>query len=346
MNRKPGWSGVGARKLLLRQSQGENEYAVLELLQEYLDGLDKTAGGKLVVYTAIRSFFHHNRVPLPEDRGYRIRSDKPSTVPKLALSHIVDLVKAADIRDRSIVLVKWQAMLDNTRLVYLGRNLAEQVVTQIRQGIHPVRLDLPGRKTNASRFYTFIGKDAVDALVDYFEKERGWPKPHEPIWFVKNHSGVKNPPLRNMAWSMIWMRLCRRIGLVPKQRGQHGIRYGYNPHEMRDIAKSLLHTNAKKDGFDMDCCDFWLGHTVDKLGYDKFMLDQEYVRKQYQIAERYLNILSAPLTRESAEERERMDRMEKELLELRGMLLERIKSEEILKKLGEPPTEEVKSATQ
>ena len=58
---------------------------------------------------------------------------------------------------------------------------------------------------------------------------------------------------------------------------------------MRDLAKSLLHTRAKGDGFDMDCAEFWLGHTVDPLGYDKFFNDFEYVKKQYLIAKKYLN---------------------------------------------------------
>jgi len=46
-------------------------------------------------------------------------------------------------------------------------------------------------------------------------------------------------------------------GIIPRKKGScTGVRYGYNAHEMRDLAKSLLHTRAKDDGFDMDCAEF------------------------------------------------------------------------------------------
>jgi hypothetical protein len=218
-----------------------------------------------------------------------------------------------------MILVKWLALLDNTRLEYVGVNLAEQIVMQFKQKIHPIRLDLPGRKTNENTFYTFIGKDAVDALVEYFEKERGWPRPGEPVWLSDEKKTVTRA-----AFKQTWMRLLRRIGLISKKRGNIGSRYGYNPHEMRDLAKSFLHTHAKKDGFDMDCAEFWLGHVVDPLGYDKFHLDQEYVRKQYLIAEKYLNIISTPPGAMSEKEQEKllglineMEQLKRDLLQIR-----------------------------
>jgi len=43
-----------------------------------------------------------------------------------------------------------------------------------------VRIDLPGRKINENdiegEYFTFIDRDAVDALVKYFEERRGWLK--------------------------------------------------------------------------------------------------------------------------------------------------------------------------
>jgi hypothetical protein len=114
----------------------------------------------------------------------------------------------------------------------------------------------------------------------------------------------------------MWLHQARRIGLIPKKEGKRGCKYGFNPHEMRDIAKSLLHTKAKADGFDMDCCEFWLGHTVDPLGYDKFYNDAEYVRKHYLIAEKYLNILSE---QPNIDEAHRQD-IEKRLMNLQMQL--------------------------
>lgn len=68
----------------------------------------------------------------------------------------------------------------------------------------------------------------------------------------------------------------------------------------------------------MDCCEFWLGHTVDPLGYDKFYNDQEYVRKQYLIAEKYLNILSTTLAAEEVKRQEQeLKKMQERLTKLR-----------------------------
>lgn len=161
---------------------------------------------------------------------------------------------------------------------------------------HPVRIEVPGRKENENdaegRFHTYIGKDAVDALVKYFEEERDWPRRGQPIWIQSNKT-----PLSKPSFETTWRRLFRRVGKIPKRLGPLGSRYGYNPHEMRDVATSLLHTHAKADGFDMDCMKVWCGQVgeIDPLKYDKFYKDSNYTRKQYLIAERYLNILSNPI---------------------------------------------------
>ncbi|MCJ7506336.1 hypothetical protein MUP05_07720 [Candidatus Bathyarchaeota archaeon] len=296
---RPEWLGVDPRGLLLRQAAANDSYALLELLQKYVDSReDLCANSKAFMYNAVRSFFLHNRLPLPSDRSYRIRASKTPVVSRLTLENVVDMARNASLRDRSIILVKWQSLLDNTRTMWIGEHGAEQIVKQIQGKIHPVRLDLPGRKMglNTRPFSTFIGKDAVDALVEYFEKECGWPKPGEPVWPKKIlNAGGNGKALTYMGFDRMWIRQLRRIGLIPKQPGRSATtRYGYNPHEMRDIAKSLLHTKALTDGFDLSCCEFWLGHIVDPLGYDKFFNDQEYVKKQYLIAEKYLNIISRP----------------------------------------------------
>lgn len=312
---RPSWVGVDGRTLLLRQLDAKDPYEILDLLQEYVQGLEDTANYKKGVYTAVRSFFTHNRCALPQDRGFKVRASKAPVVPKLTVENVCDMVKAANLRDRSVILVKWMSMQDIERTVQIGRDCAEQIVSQMRKGIHPVRIDIPGRKNNNDPYYTFIGKDAVDALVEYFEKERGWPKPREPIWLAKGKVA-----LSNYAFSWLWLQLARRVGLVPKRKGKRGVRYGYGTHDTRDVAKSLLHTHALKDGFDMDVSKFMMGHGSDEHNYDKFYNDQEYVRNQYLIAEPYLNILSGTPTGLSGEEVEKMRRIETEMAELKKTL--------------------------
>jgi hypothetical protein len=72
----------------------------------------------------------------------------------------------------------------------------------------------------------------------------------------------------------------------------------------------------------MDFADFMLGHIIDEDGYDKFFNDQEYVRKQYLIAEPYLNILSRSIIDEEQRRREQeeVDRIRNRLEEVEKLL--------------------------
>lgn len=298
--------------LLTWQRAHIGAFDLLDVVERFVSEGDYCLRTKKTQYTAIRSFFMHNRCALMDDPGFKVRSDKRSSPSLLCYENVVEIARAANLRDQSIVLVKWQALQDNVRTVYIGTECAEQIVTQIRRGIHPVRIDIPDRKQNEQNYFTFIGKDAVDALTEYFEKERGWPKPGDPIWLTNRGKKI------NTTWFQEnWMRLVERAGLLRKKR-ETARRYGFNPHEMRDVAKSLLHTHALKDGFDLYCSEFWLGHEIDKNRYDKFYNDFEYVRSQYLIAEKYLNIISRPGVSDEQrhQEQEAVARMRKELDEV------------------------------
>jgi hypothetical protein len=63
---------------------------------------------------------------------------------------------------------------------------SEQVLRQLNTNENPIRIDLPGPKSNKNdsegEFYTYIGADAIAGLKEYFDKMRGWPKPGEPLW--------------------------------------------------------------------------------------------------------------------------------------------------------------------
>lgn len=317
LNQQAGWENVAPRDLLVRQLQAEDSYMVLDMAQAYLQSLVARKNTKRKAYSVIRSFFAHNRCALPEDPSFRVKGDRPPVAGCLTVPDLVEAVHAATLRFRSIILVKWQSFLDTSRLIYANQHCAEQIVSQMQTDIHPVRLELPGRKSKENdtdgRFYTYIGKDAVDALTKYFEEERGWPRKGEPLW--TQHNGQ---PLSASNFSQTWLRIFRRTGKIPRHPGMRGTRYGYNPHELRDTATSLLHVAAKGKGFDMDCVKLWCGQVgqVDPLKYDKFYKDANYVRAQYEIAEPYLNIISNP----AALQPEKLNEMAKENEELRDRL--------------------------
>ena len=66
--------------------------------------------------------------------------------------------------------------------------------------------------------------------------------------------------------------------------------------DLANLAKTLLHLEAKKDGLDLECVDYWMGYVTDPNRYDKFYRDKNYTLEQYRIAEKYLNIISGSYT--------------------------------------------------
>lgn len=293
--KQPSWENATPRDMLVRQLDSEDSYVVLDLVQRYVNQLVLRKSSKRKAYSVIRSYFAHNRCALPPDPSFRIRGDRPPVQAKLSRTDIYEVILSANLRYRSMILCKWQGFLDNERLIQVSNTCSEQIVSQLKSGKHPIRIDLPGRKSNENdaegTFFTFNGADSITCLRSYFENERGWPKPGEPIWLNENRK-----PVTKSGFEATWMRLLRHAGKIPKAKGPPGSRYGYNLHEMRDEATTLLHTQAKNQGFDMDCAKFWCGQVgeIDPLKYDKFYRDVEYVRQQYLLAEPYLNIVSNP----------------------------------------------------
>jgi hypothetical protein len=228
-------------------------------------------------------------------------------------------------------MFKLQSFLHNARVIYANEHCSDQIVRQMQEERFPVRIDIPGRKENendtSGRYYTYIGKDAIDALTYYFEEERGWPKKGEPIWIQSNHK-----PLQKATMEALWLRITRRIGKVPRRKGLLGSRYGFNLHEFRDAAMTYLYVHAKPRGLEMDSVKFWSGRVgeIDPHRYLKFYQDAAFVEKQYMIAEPCLNIVSGT----SAErEMEKMNRENEELRQQIGTLTKRIDTwENILEK--------------
>ena len=84
-------------------------------------------------------------------------------------------------------------------------------------------------------------------------------------------------------------------------------RYHIHAHEFRDLFKSL----CTLSGVSPIASEFFLGHTIDKLGYDKSSrYDEDWFRREYMKVEPYLNLISNP----HGDLNRRMDRLKSEIL--------------------------------
>jgi hypothetical protein len=67
-----------------------------------------------------------------------------------------------------------------------------------------------------------------------------------------------------------------------------GVRYGFNIHEFRDVARSLW----SESGANTNVAEFCMGHTVDPLGYDKiYTLSRDFAVKEFLKAQPYLSLI-------------------------------------------------------
>jgi hypothetical protein len=324
LNAKPEFKGITPSGLVARQRSAgpDREYEILDALQEYIRAKGGTYKSLVSTYSTIRSFFKRNRAPLPAD-DFRIRPTKDPNQGRLTVEAIRTLVLNAPLPIKPFYLTLWQGLMDQERFLIFNLKCGPALAEHLRSkgSGEPFLVEFPGRKKTVGRgiFYTFIGRDALAAWKEYFERIRGWPGPGEAALL-----DAKGRPYEKKALQVRHMRLLERLRFVRRSGpGERGTRYGYNLHEFRDVARTLLHLRGKLDGLDMDCVEFWMGHETDPNKYDKFYLDREYVLGQYRKAEKHLNILSGPAAGESAEELVRAIMGRRELLIELGKAIQR-----------------------
>jgi hypothetical protein len=321
LNQREGWAGVGPKELLIRGLQAEDQYLIPDLIQEYLDTHSDLRHNTLdTTVMVMLQFFKRNHCPLPPEvkrSWFSIHSATPPVPNRLTVEVIRNVIGRCSPRWRSLYLVKYQSLLDTTRLYWVSQHSADQITRQLNEGRDIIRVDIPcGRKTKAGdmrgSYFTYFGRDAASALTQYFNEERGWPKAGEPIWTYNQNDFEKNnwlhckdrkvgDALSINSMSSKWGRLTRKSHYMPWKRDSTvGIaaRYGYSLHDFRDLAVTELHIHAKSQGLDMDCVKFWCGHIGQLCLYrsrllsDRLYRNQEYMEKQYKIAEPHLNIIT------------------------------------------------------
>jgi hypothetical protein len=283
--------GKDPETVILWARETPDKFQVLDEIQDFIRKMEgRRYKTKESGYAALRSYFLHNRIMLPQDRSFRIRADLPPVERKLTIENLRELIGLSTQPFRSMILTKWMGLLDNEMLIYVSNNRSAELVNAIRENQHVLKLELPGRKRskNVRNFYTFIGQDALTSLKEYFERERGYPEPGDPIWVYRQTKKLVN----KVGFVHAWLRLLRRAHLIPREIGGRTSRYGYNAHNTRDLAISLLNTVP---GLNPKCIEFWAGHDIDPLGYNQFYsVKPDYVQQQYLLAEPYLNLLTQP----------------------------------------------------
>lgn len=281
--------------------------SVLILVEKFIENFKGRRSTKLLLLSNIRSFFEFYRRGLPPTRRTwlkSLKSDTPKVEGAISPDELQTIVRSVsgDPRKLSMFLAQLQSfsgprelrIIDNTMGVYIGE--------QIKNGANLIDLYFSqGRKHSENAWHSYIGRDACEALRRWFGI-RGYPTKESPYIWPSLKPQTKGEGLTESGARQTFDRIVSRLGMRPKiGSGKRTDRYGKSIKELRDLALSLSQQavgveNELSERFQESSAEYFAGHTIDELGYRKMQkLDPEYRKRQYQIVEPYLNVISNPL---------------------------------------------------
>ena len=271
-----------------------SRYKILDdIVKPYIRGQAWRYHTKRRMYATIKGFFLYSRNELPRDKTFNIRGDKATIVGDLSVDEIKNMVLASKPRYQAIFLCMFQSGMGQDEFTWWNENGWDELKAQLDEGEVPIRITLPGRKKNKFEkpYYSYLGKDAVEALRRYVKIRPNKNKDGKVLTSIFLSRFTES--ISKNSIYQYWLRNARKIGIYPpsvtKKEGGLRERTGKGPHEMRDTFRSLW----TKSGRSPVCAEFLMGHIGDKLGYDKASNDKDWTRREYLHASKFLNIMSS-----------------------------------------------------
>jgi site-specific recombinase XerD len=270
-----------------RKSRGTGEHKVL----------GKGVSDKMahLFVSAVRSFYStydlsvnmkgRQRLPRPKVENKRMIVGAEQV--KVLVDH------ARTPRDRAMILVNFQGGLDVSTLCSLR---FKDVAEGLAKNEYPLKLDLTRPKTGVP-FYTFIGKDAIDALKAYLAdlKQRGISLTHNDPLFLqeRGRDGIETANVQDML-----REVALKSGFIDK--ANNGNSYNpLGPHALRESFGSIMANSGVPDSV----VDFWLGHEVGALNEAYKSVQFESLRKMYLDRERLISISAQKVDVEELKEK-------------------------------------------
>ncbi|WP_290596632.1 MULTISPECIES: hypothetical protein [unclassified Archaeoglobus] len=289
------WSS--AEEMIREAQNGDREtlYRHLDVLLEYIKGLGTGVKDRRNRYQAVRSFYEYYRADLPRPSRQELnRVFQPSeadklralTLPALTIEELREIIIHAPQPYKAAFMVCFQGALGASEYDQFNSYAWYQIVDKLDSD-EPVRVDLFRSKvsrTEIKKYYTFLGGDSK-VLIKAWLKER--PEcDREELFVVYNRRKKEYVPLTSRLLGNMLTKIAKRLEII-KPNGLN--RYHVHLHEFRDLFKSLCTLH----GVNAVASEFFLGHVIDKLGYDKSPeYDVEWFRQEYMKVEPVLNILS------------------------------------------------------
>lgn len=293
---------------MLKDFEGRNakeQYEHAENIKRFMRKLreeeQQSSNSRKCVLTTLRNLYEFNHTPLPKITRSDLRKMlEPSEKEKgqalerrpVRLDELKSALMEAPEPYRTIFQVCYQSGMGLAEFQLFNKREWRQVKEQLDEP-GPMKITLFRQKVaerGVKTFYTFLGEEGKGAIKRWLrirELKYGPMRDGEPI-FLTTHKvtrRVSAPAIVTIQGNMI--RCLKKAGLVPK--GAKGP-FNLHCHELRDIFKSMC-TLA---GVNRVASEFFLGHSIDKLGYDKSPdYDVEFFKNEYLKVEPRLNLWAA-----------------------------------------------------
>lgn len=257
-----------------KKSRGKGKHEVVS----------KGVSDKLAHYfvNAVRSFYAtfdvtvrmrgRHRLPRPRIENKRMKVGAEQV--KVLVDH------ARTPRDRAITLTLFQSGMDVSTLCSLKYgDVAEGLVKEE----YPLKLELHRPKTGVE-YYTFLGKDAVNALKAYVNdmEDRGGKFANGNALFLKERG--KQPIETNVVQNML-KSVAMKSGFVDKENNGNSFN-PLSPHALRESFGSLMINSGVPDTI----VHFWLGHEIGEMAEAYKGVQYESLKQMYSDREKLLSI--------------------------------------------------------
>lgn len=274
-----------------RKSRGKGEHTII----------GKGVSDKLaqMQVSAMRSFYAtydltvrlKGRRKLPRPRVENKRMIVAAEQVKVLVDH------ARSPRDRALILVNFQGGLDVSTLCSLKYG---DVAEGLAKNEHPLKLDLYRGKTGTD-FYTFLGRDATEALKAYLAdmKQRGVKFTHNTPLFVQ---GRGKAALKTENVQAVMREAALRSGFIDDHN--NGKEFNpLGPHALRESFGSIMTNSGVPDTI----VDFWHGHEIGEMAEAYRSVQLESLKKMYLDREKLLSVSGSKVDLEEVKEKLRTE---------------------------------------
>jgi len=294
---------------------GDKErYKHVEIVKNFLRYLREeknySINSRILALTSIRNLYGFNHTPFPKITRQDRRKMLEPTENEINNTLSRSPVKIKDLKDtlmeteepyRTILQIIFQSGMGLAEFQYFNRHSWKQIKDQL-DSKEPMKITLVRRKTSEAKvqaYYTFLGQEGKDAIKKWLrirQEKYGLPKDDGPIFItISKRNGIIGAPA-NITIQQNLIHAMKKSGIIPRDAKPP---YDLHPHELRDVFKSMC-TLA---GVKAIASEFFLGHSIDKLGYDKSPdYDEDFFKNEYLKVELKLNLWSQETKMISREE--------------------------------------------